>query len=502
MAAEQQGPSNRYAAVDLGSNSFHLLVARWEDEHLAVIDRRKEMVRLAAGLDADRNLSAAKQEEAIAALCRLGDLLKSVKPQNRRAVGTNTLRAARATEGFLERARQALGCPIDIIAGKEEARLVYVGVAHSVQPVAGNQLVVDIGGGSTECVIGQGFSPRLSHSLRMGCVSYSMGFFAGGAIREDTLQAAMFAASNEVSTLQQEFLDAGFEVALGSSGTIGAIRDAAREEGWSDGEITPDVLAKIRKHMVKAGAANRIKLAGVSERRRDVLPGGVAILSAIFDRLHVERMTYSDGALRDGVLYDLIGRSGVEDVRDTTVRSMQSRYGVGVAHADRVWRRLDSFLDQVGKGWGLDSESWRKLGRWAAALHEVGLAINYPGHHKHGAYLIEHSDMAGFSVSEQQLLAALVLCHRRKFRYEALEDLPGVEEKPAVRLAVLLRLAVCVERERGDGVHPEIWLAVEGRKITLHGASSSHDFSLLSADLEAEAERLARAKFELVVREK
>ena len=501
MVAEHGARDNRYAAVDLGSNSFHLLIARWEDEHLAVLDRRKEMVRLAAGLDADRNLSSEKQAEALAALQRLGDLLKSVPPENRRAVGTNTLRAARNSEAFLQQAREALGCPIDVIAGKEEARLVYVGVSHSVQPASGHQLVVDIGGGSTECVIGRGFSPLSSHSLRMGCVTYSLGFFAGGQIREDTLRAATFAASNEVSTLAYEFSELGFEVALGSSGTIGAIQAAGVEEGWSDGPITQEVLAKLRKHLVRAGSIDKIRLKGVSEQRREVLPGGVAILSAIFDRLHLERMTYSDGALRDGVLYDLIGRSTVGDVRDATVSSMQTRYGVGLSQADRVWRRLENFLDQVGDAWGLGDREWRQMARWAALLHEVGLAINYPGHHKHGAYLIEHSELAGFSLAEQKLLATLVLCHRRKLRADAFAGVPGVNEKAALRLTVLLRLAVLVERHRGDDSEPRLALSVDGRKLSAELRAQGGEYSLLAADLAAEAQRLAKAKFDLSVRD-
>ena len=499
MVAEQGAGDNRFAAVDLGSNSFHLLVARWEDGHLAVLDRKKEMVRLAAGLDADRNLSREKQAEALAALSRLGDLLKSVPSENRRAVGTNTLRAARNSAAFLQQATQALGCPIDVIAGKEEARLVYVGVSHSVQPVSGNQLVVDIGGGSTECVIGRGFSPLSSHSLRMGCVTYSLGFFADGLIKEDTFRAAIFAASNEVATLQHEFLETGFEVALGSSGTIGAIQAAGVEEGWSDGPITQEVLAKLRKNLVKAGSIDKIRVRGVSDRRRDVLPGGVAILSAIFDRLHLERMSYADGALRDGVLYDLIGRATVGDVRDATVASMQTRYGVSVSQADRVWRRLESFLDQVGTEWGLGEREWRQMGRWAAALHEVGLAINYPGHHKHGAYLIEHSELAGFSLSEQKLLATLVSCHRRKLRSDAFASVPGISEKPALRLTVLLRLAVLVERHRADDDEPRLALTAAGRKLSVQLAADGGEYSLLCADLAAEAQRLEKAKFELVI---
>lgn len=501
MAVEYGARDNRFAAVDLGSNSFHLLIARWEGGHLSVLDRNKEMVRLAAGLDADRNLSPEKQAEAIAALHRLGDLLKSVAPENRRAVGTNTLRAARNSEAFLSRATEALGCPIDVISGKEEARLIYLGVSHSVQPVSGNQLVVDIGGGSTECVIGRGFEPLSRHSLRMGCVTYSLGFFADGVIKEDRLRAALFAASNEVSTLQHEFLDTGFEVALGSSGTIGAIQAAGVQEGWSDGPITKDVLGKLQKHLVKAGSIDKIRLKGVSERRREVLPGGVAILSAIFERLHLERMAHADGALRDGVLYDMVGRTTQGDVRDATVKSMQTRYGVSVDQAKRVSRRLENFLDQVGEAWGLADGPWRQMARWAAALHEVGLAINYPGHHKHGAYLIEHSELAGFSLGEQKLLATLIACHRRKLRADAFDDVPGVNEKSALRLTVLLRLAVLVERHRGDDAEPRVTLSVDGRKLSLRLGAEGGEYSLLCADLVAEAQRLEKARFELSVYE-
>ena len=497
MDSEPGAPWEKFAAVDLGSNSFHLLVARREGGLVRVLDRRKEMVRLAAGLDANRNLSVEKQDEAISALERLGDLLKGIPSSNVRAVGTNTLRAANNSQDFLERARQALGCPIEVIAGKEEARLVYLGVAHSVAPTEGNRLVVDIGGGSTECVIGTSFEARICHSLRMGCVTYTQGFFPEGRVQEATLRGAIFAASNEVSTLEREFLEAGFQVAIGSSGTIHAISECARAEGWTQGEITPEVLDRVRRRLIEAGRIDKLRLAGISERRREVLAGGIAVLSAIFERLHVERMIYSDGALRDGVLYDMIGRLGVEDVRDRTVATFQTRYRVSTAQAERVWRRLESFLDQVGTYWNLHDSYWRKMARWAAALHEVGLAINYPGHHKHGAYLIQHSSLAGFSLSDQALLAALVLCHRRKFRSEALIGIPGVPDKEPVRLAVLLRLAVMVERMRTEEPSHVVRISVDGRKIEVSVQAENHEYSLLAADMEREAGQLANAKFEL-----
>jgi exopolyphosphatase/guanosine-5'-triphosphate,3'-diphosphate pyrophosphatase len=495
--ADGLDPSTRLAAIDLGSNSFHLLIARWQDQRLHVLDRRKEMVRLAAGLDADRNLSADKQEEALATLKRMGELLRGIPESNKRAVGTNTLRAARDADRFVERASEALGCKIDIIAGKEEARLVYIGVSHSVQPVDGQQLVVDIGGGSTECILGRGHDPEICHSLRMGCVTYTQGFFPGGVIKKDRMSAALFAASNEVSTIQREFVDAGFQAALGSSGTAGAIADVARDEGWSDGEITPDVLAKLRKHLVGAGHVDKIKLAGLSERRREVLPGGVAILSAVFERLHVDAMVHAEGALRDGVLYDLVGRMGVDDVRDRTVESLQARYGVSVAQATRVRRRLEGFLDQVGEAWEIGGERYQQFARWAAALHEVGLVVSYAGHHKHGAYLVEHSDLAGFSRAEQRVLAALVLCQRRKFRHEVFEEIPGESSRSLVRLAVLLRLAVHVERMRTDDPSPTVNLKVDGRRIQLEVSASSDDYPLLAADLAEESKALTRGKLEL-----
>lgn len=499
--ADGLDPSTRLGAIDLGSNSFHLLIARWDNQRLHVLDRRKEMVRLAAGLDNDRNLSPAKQEEALTTLKRMGELLRGIPASNKRAVGTNTLRAARDAEEFIAHASEALGCKIDIIAGKEEARLVYIGVSHSVQPVDGHQLVVDIGGGSTECIIGHGHEPKICHSLRMGCVTFTQGFFPSGVVKKDRMNAALFAAGNEVSTIQREFVDAGFEAAIGSSGTAGAIATVAREEGWSDGTITADVLGKLRKHMISAGHVDKIKLAGLSERRREVLPGGVAILSAVFERLHVDAMSHTEGALRDGVLYDLIGRMGVDDVRDRTVEALQARYGVSAAQAKRVWRRLESFIDQVGQEWDLDSDQCRKLARWAAALHEVGLVISYAGHHKHGAYLIEHSDLAGFSRTEQRTLAALVLCHRRRFRQEVFDEIPGVSTRRLARLAVLLRLAVHVERMRTDDPSPRVHLKVDGRRIELSVSAPTDDYPLLAADLETEAEALARSKFELVFKQ-
>lgn len=486
-------PTQTVGAVDLGSNSFHLLVAHYDGHRVKVVDQRKEMVRLAGGLGEDRQISQEAQLRALSALERFGQALRGVGASNVRAVGTNTLRAASNAPEFLERCRSALGHPIEVISGIEEARLVYVGVSHSLQPTDDLQLVIDIGGGSTECILGRRFEPEQCHSLRMGCVTFTEAFFADGRIKRGRLQAAMFSAKNELQTIAAPFRQLGWSRAIGSSGTFAAVADVLRLQGWSDDGITKDGLKALRERVLELGQIKKLRFEGLSERRQPVFIGGLAIVLSIFEALKLESLSISQAALREGVVYDLVGRFEGHDLRDSSVRFMQERYKVDMAQAERVTVRLRHLYDQVRESWKLSDEPlWRML-RWAAALHEVGLSVAYHGHHRHGAYLIENSDLAGFSKNEQQTVARLVLNHRRKLRLEELGPLAnGIEN--AVRPAVLLRLAVLLERGRGATFVPELPLRAEGDRLTLKlPADSEERLPLTLSDLYAEARELKRA---------
>jgi len=508
MTGSTDGP---LAAVDLGSNSFHLVVARSDGGVLRIVDRLKERVALAEGLDERRVLDDESQERGIACLERFGERLVGIPADRVRAAGTNTLRAARNADAFLSRAREALGHEIEVISGAEEARLVYRGVAYTDQPDDGRRLVVDIGGGSTECVVGDGAEVLRADSLRMGCVTFTRGFFPGGKIDEDRMRAARFAASVELEPLLGPIADLGFAEALGSSGTNKEIAAILEAMGEGDGTITPSGLEALDAAVIDAKDIDDLDLPGLSDSRRPVLVGGLAILEAVFEAFRIDVMRPSEGALREGLLQDVLGRSRGEDLRARTVAQLEDRFAIDRAQAERVEATVADFLDQVGEAWGLSDPRIHRAVRWAARLHEVGLAFRHPGYHKHGAYVLENTDLPGFSREEQTLLAGLVRAHRRKFRYEPLEELGGDLGEQAVRVAALLRLAVRVHRSRGaaDLERPRLEIAdPKGKKAKEKGRGTLvarfsdgtlRERDLLRLDLDAERDRLGRGDVRLEV---
>ena len=441
--------SNSLAAVDLGSNSFHMVVARRVDNEIRMVDRMRERVQLAAGLDGNQMLTEEAQERALLCLARMGQRLRDLAPARVRAVGTNTLRKARNAPEFLERAHEALGHPIEIIAGREEARLIYLGVAHFLPDDETRSLVVDIGGGSTECIVGEGSHVLEADSLHMGCVSYSLRFFPEGELRRKHLRAAELAARLELRTLERRFRSLGWDVAYGASGTINAVSSVLKQSGWTEGEITPNGLRQLRKAVLAAGHRDQLSsLPGLKSERAAVLPGGVAILQALFESLGIKELRPSRTALREGVLLDLDGRVQQKDVRENTIRRLMLQFRVDLDQAERVERTASYLLGRVAEAWGIDDPEAKHLLRWAARLHEVGLVINYTSYHKHGAYLLEHAHMPGFSNDEKERLAALVRQHRRKLTSSDLSAYAPLKRSRYVHLGVLLRLAVLLNRGR------------------------------------------------------
>lgn len=494
-----EAAASTVAAVDLGSNSFHMVVARPVNGHLTVVDRLREPVRLAAGLGSDNRLDVEAQQRAIACLERFGQRLRDMPPGGVRAVGTNTLRKARGSDAFLDRAAAALGHSIEIISGLEEARLIYLGVSHSLPDVQGRRLVMDIGGGSTELIIGERFEPFCMDSLYMGCVSVSQAFFADGAISAKAMRRAEIAAGQELQGVQNSYRGNGWAEAVGSSGTIRAVRDVVRTMGWSETGITLPALKRLREVLIEAGHVGRLDgLQGLPPERAPVFPGGVAILHATFEALGIEHMGVSDGALREGLLYDLMGRIRHEDVRERTIAALSERYHADRAQAQRVARTGHEALQQVAAAWQLEDECAASLMSWAAQLHEIGLAVAHSGYHKHGAYLLEFSDMPGFSRQEQRLLALLVRTHRRKFSTALFKDLFESQRERVMRLAILLRLAVLLHRSRADTPLPSFTLYAEGKTLTLSFPSGWLDqHPLTQADLAQEADYLKDAKIKL-----
>jgi exopolyphosphatase / guanosine-5'-triphosphate,3'-diphosphate pyrophosphatase len=491
-----------YAAVDLGSNSFHLLVARMEGDRLITVDRLKEPVRLASGLDARGRLTGAALDRALACLQRFRQRLRGIAPERIRVAGTNALRQARNAETVLSLSEEALGHTIDIIAGREEARLIYLGVAHALQDDNHRRLVLDIGGGSTEIIVGTHFDPEVLESLHMGCVGFSGRHFPDGQVTAERLEAARLAALQELEPVQSLFRTAGWGVAIGASGTIQAMRDVSHGlgAGAEDG-IDADGLQRIREALLARGRVDVDALPGLQPDRVPVFAGGFAILSACFEALGLERLQVSDWALREGLLYDLVGRSETGDVRERTVSRLMQRFQVDQVHARRVAATALQLFDAVAIDWHLDGAA-RRLLEWAARLHEIGLAISHSQYHKHGGYLLKHLDMPGFARGEQRLLAFLVRAHRRRYPEDDRRELFLEQRRSARALSVLLRLAVLLHRARSEVPLPALGVRTGEDSIRIDfptGWLSEHPLTRM--DLGEEAERLRDADMRLRTRE-
>ena len=488
------------AAVDLGSNSFHMIVARYSHGQLVVIDRLREMVRLASGVEENGRIDKEVAARALACLQRFGQRLRDMHADSVRVVGTNALRVAHKKQAFLERAREALGHPIEIIAGMEEARLIYAGVAHTMPSEPGKRLVVDIGGGSTEMIIGEGLAPLELESLQMGCVSLSERFFRDGKISAKRIERARMAARLELEPVQAAFRRRGWDRCAGSSGTVRAIGEAIRELDPQAVGITPAGLDRAITYMVDAGHIRELRLTSITEDRRPVFPGGVAILSEIFSVLDLKEMRIAEGAMREGLLYDMLGRFTDEDARERTVRAMQKRYHVDFAQAERVEATVLAFFELIRETWKIDDPFAELALKWAARLHEIGLDVSHSGYHRHGAYLLENADMPGFSREEQRLLARMVGGHRRKLALEGIEELIPPWDRCVPYLIVLLRLAVLLHRGRSNTALPTIELKVTPRSMEIEfPARWLKDHPLTAADLQQETEYLRLTNFRLRV---
>ena len=488
------------AAVDLGSNSFHMIVARVVDGQLRVIDRLREMVRLGAGLDENCQISVEAQDRALACLERFGQRLRAMPPGSVRAAGTNTLRMAKGSEAFISRGEKLLGHPIEIIAGLEEARLIYLGVAHGLSASDERRLVVDIGGGSTELIVGEGFSPSIRESLHMGCVSMSRVYFDDGRLRSKQMDQAEIAARLELRPVRSTFSSAEWRKAVGCSGTIRSIRSVVQAAGWCDSGISLSSLMELREFMLKAGRLRKLDLEGLSDARKPVFPGGFCVLLGVFNALGIEHMEVSDEAMREGLLYDLLGRLRHEDIRDRTVQSLSNRCTVNKAQAERVRTTALHYLQTVAGVWGLEARQYADMLGWAAHLHEAGLFISHSQYQKHGAYIVEQSDLSGFSLQEQKVLAALLRGHRRKLPQAIFDALPEHCPEPAFRLCVLLRLAVLMHRSHETTNLPSMVLTPgKNRLDVMYPSGWLNSHPLTYTDLQQEIKYLKTAGFKLTI---
>ncbi|MDM5141787.1 exopolyphosphatase [Aeromonas bestiarum] len=443
-----------YAAVDLGSNSFHMVIARLNEGRLQIVDRIKERVRLAEGMDAQRRMSVEAMGRGLECLALFAERLTNIKPDQIRIAGTYTLRRASNAREFVSEATKVLNHPIEIISGQEEARLIYQGVAHT-QHIEGQVLVVDIGGGSTELIIGEGFDHKALTSRKMGCVSFTQSFFANGKLSEKAFNNAVLEAQHQLAPIINQYRKLGWQSCLGSSGSIRTVRDVLQGEGWTDGAITLAGLERLKREMLDHKRVDQLKLAGLTEERQEVFAAAVAILLGLFTSLPIERMEYSDGALREGLLYEFEERLQHHDIRERTALALSTHYRIDKRQANRVEQSVLTLFDALSGPWEMPEEPYRAILGWAARLHEIGLAINYSGIHRHSAYILQNTDLPGFNQDDQALLAALVRFQRKGLKLSELPPLPNHDEQTVLRCIRILRLAVAAHHRRQDNLLPE-----------------------------------------------
>ncbi len=453
------------AAIDLGSNSFHLMIAKSEFGELKPVHALAEKVQLGE-TDELGMLTVPAIERGLACLERFKQLIDSTSPDKIRIVGTNALRRAKNRQAFIEPAEQIIDAPIEVIYGREEARLIYLGVAHTLSDDANVRLVIDIGGGSTEFILGERFEPKKLESLQMGCVSYGRLYLPDGSISREGFEAAYHRARIEVSHIRRGYHRDVWQEAVGSSGTLRAIETLITTAGWRDAGIDRSSLERLKQKLLTFDHVDDINLEGLSDTRKGVVTAGLAITLGIFDGLQIEEMRTSTGALREGVIYDLIGRFDHEDVRTRTVLAMQQRYNVDATIAELVSRRVRILASATASEWHLSNNEVDLL-TWAAALHEVGIAVSQKNYSQHSAYLVLNSDLPGFAQQDQEVMAALISGLKGKIRPETLDAIPSRRRKRVARMMILLRLAAILKHVEEMESIPDLTVCAKGETLTL-----------------------------------
>jgi exopolyphosphatase/guanosine-5'-triphosphate,3'-diphosphate pyrophosphatase len=478
----------KVAALDIGSNSFHLVVARIVAGSVQILHRVKQKVRLADGLDDDGVLSNESMQKGLDTLSVIAESLQGFEPEYVRVVATHALRRASNAKDFLKAAKGIFPFPIDVISGAEEARLIYQGVAHTNHQ-HGQRLVVDIGGGSTEFIIGEDFDTKILRSLQMGCVSYTNRFFKQGELKAKTFDKAITCARQELEMIDKQYKQIGWKTCIGTSGTIKVIIELAAQLDSTNREdrVSLSDLYTLKDLCCAAGNSRDLKLQGLAEDRQPVLAAGLAILIGIFKSLKIDQMEFSPAALREGVLYEMEDHLQQVDIRERSAESLATRYDVDVQHAKRVLATTMAMYQQIKKSWKIDNTELKNLLAWSALLHEVGLQINTRGIQRHSGYILQNIELPGFGQEQQNLLATLARFHRKKIKAVEIPEFTILAHEQVYKLISLLRLGVLLNIKRQDGILPDICLMAQGNDLSIQFPKGwLQQKPIFSADIERE----------------
>lgn len=485
------------AAIDLGSNSFHMVISTTAHGEIRTLDRLGEKVQLAAGLNDQDDITPEAQERALDCLKRFKQRAQDLDQSAIQIVGTNALRVAKNRKDFIRQAEALMGVPVEIISGREEARLIYLGVAHTLADDEGKRLVIDIGGGSTELIIGERFETKALESLHMGCVSYRDRYFPQGKLCAKAFDKAITSASQELLNIKQQYKSLGWQSSVGSSGSIKAVLNALDHLGLSHDAITLSALKQLKQQLIKLENSDKLAEFGVKSERHSIFAAGFSILYACFKVFGIKEMHYTNGALREGLLYDMIGRIKHEDVRERSINALQLRYGIDQEQAGHVETTVGHAYRQVASAWDIDDTEHAQLLTWASRTYEIGLAISHTQYHKHGAYLILHSDLPGFSRLKQIHLSALVRSHRRKLADEVFSSMDNQERETMMKLCLLFRLA-CVLTAARISAETGFQLKCKGKDLFLTlGQDWLDSHPLTYANLKQEQDYLRKQGFRL-----
>lgn len=487
-----------YAVIDLGSNSFHMLITRLVADGVQTVDKVKRKVRLASGLDSNQLLSEEAMSRGLECLSFFAERLQDIDPKNIRIVATATLRIATNASEFIQRAEQVLTQKIRVLSGIEEAERIYLGVAHT-SDCSAKRLVLDIGGASTEIVVGEHFNIHQAISLNMGCVTFNQQFFGEGKISAPQFEQAINHAKSQLLPYLTSYTEFGWQNVLGGSGTMQALAEILVYRN-KPAIITLPFMYQIKELLIDAKQVENIYIGGLPSDRHPVLASGLAILIALFESFEIEQLQLSSGALREGLLYEMLPDMRKINIRTRTINSLEERFHIDKAHASRVTQQALHLYDCYADKWQLNNDNLKQLLASAAHLHEVGLLLSYKYHQRHGAYIIQHADLPGFDQTERQLIVTLISQYKGDIDASSLDKLAITDSQTSAKLLAIFRLAVILCRRRQDDVLPEYKTNIDGKAIELclpKSWISSHP--LIADELLQENEHLSALNLRLVI---